>query len=336
MTRPALALALLSMAGCREPAPISVPPDQAASWTDPSPHRSGFVTTPGARIHYLDWGGSGPPLILIHGLGDNPHVFDDLVPALGGGFRIVAYARRGHGRSSKDGPYDTATLVADLRAFMDSLGIKQAHLAGWSMGGNELTALARLQPDRVNRLVYLDAGYDWADPAHVTAVQDLPADLTPKPDALESLESFKAWQGRAYFPGLADLGRLEAFFRDMVDIQPDGSVRPVASDSIAGALFAALLSSPRDYRGIRAPVLAIFASSMFDVVHADSAQLLKNQAYEARHFVPFRAASVARVRRELPQAVIVRVPGSHMDFVVTARDSVAGVIRRFLGDSTVR
>ena len=43
------------------------------AWSDASPHKNGFVTANGIRINYLDWGGSGPTLILIHGLGDNPH-----------------------------------------------------------------------------------------------------------------------------------------------------------------------------------------------------------------------------------------------------------------------
>ena len=83
-------------------------------WTDPSTHATGFVMANGVKLNYLDWGGTGPNLILIHGLGDNPHVFDDMIPALGGQFRIVAYARRGHGRSSKVGPFDTATLTAAM------------------------------------------------------------------------------------------------------------------------------------------------------------------------------------------------------------------------------
>ena len=48
----------------------------------------------GVQLDYLDWRGTGPNLILIHGLGDNPHVFDDLIPALGGPSRIVAYVER--------------------------------------------------------------------------------------------------------------------------------------------------------------------------------------------------------------------------------------------------
>lgn len=101
-----------------------------ATWSDPAAHKSGFVTANGVRLHYLDWGGSGPPLILIHGLGENPHYFDDLAPAFTDRFRVVAYARRGHGQSDAKGPYDTATLTEDLRALMNGLGIAKAHLAG--------------------------------------------------------------------------------------------------------------------------------------------------------------------------------------------------------------
>jgi pimeloyl-ACP methyl ester carboxylesterase len=50
-------------------------------------------------------------------------------------------------------PYDTATLTEDLRGLMDRLGIAKAHLAGWSMGGNEITAMAGTRPERVNRIV---------------------------------------------------------------------------------------------------------------------------------------------------------------------------------------
>src|ERR1700730_16949736 len=71
---------------------------KAASWSDTSPHKSGFVTANGVRLNYLDWGGSGPALILVHGLGDNPHHFDDLALAFTDRFRVVAYARRGHGQ----------------------------------------------------------------------------------------------------------------------------------------------------------------------------------------------------------------------------------------------
>jgi alpha-beta hydrolase superfamily lysophospholipase len=69
------------------------------TWTDDSPHRSAFAVVNGVRLRYLDWGGSGDPLVLIHGLGDGPHLFDELAPLIADRFRVVAYVRRGHGDS---------------------------------------------------------------------------------------------------------------------------------------------------------------------------------------------------------------------------------------------
>jgi hypothetical protein len=62
-------------------------------WSDSSPHSSHFAMVNGVRVHYLDWGGTGEPLILLHGLGDSPHCFDDLAPAFTDRHRVVAYAR---------------------------------------------------------------------------------------------------------------------------------------------------------------------------------------------------------------------------------------------------
>src|SRR5215510_5858019 len=98
---------------------------------------SQFVHVNGIRINYLDWGGHGPPLVMIHGLGDSPHIFDELAPLLRSRFHVYAYARRGHGHSdSPEGGYDLTTLTEDLRSFLDSLRIPRADLLGWSLGGN--------------------------------------------------------------------------------------------------------------------------------------------------------------------------------------------------------
>lgn len=261
----------------------------ATAWSDVAPHRSGFVTTSGVRLHYVDWGGSGPNLILIHGYGDNPHVFDDMAPAFTDSFRVVAYARRGHGRSGKAGPYDTATLTEDLRELMDSLHITRAHLAGWSMGGNEITAMAGRHPEHVDRLVYLDAAYDWADPVVAAAFDSLP-----------------------------------------VNLQSDGTVRPVMSDSVSQAIFAVLVTNRRDYTKVKAPALAIYSETFLEITKADSAQRVKNLAWEKKFFAPFREASVARARLEIPRLEIVRVAGTHPDFVFTSRDQVVNAMRRFL------
>jgi pimeloyl-ACP methyl ester carboxylesterase len=102
----------------------------SAAWSDTAAHKGGFVTANGIRLHYLDWGGLGPALMLIHGGLDNAHVFDDLAPAFTDHFRVIAYDLRGHGRSDAMGPFDTTTRTEDLCGLMDRLGINKAHLAG--------------------------------------------------------------------------------------------------------------------------------------------------------------------------------------------------------------
>ena len=103
-------------------------------------YREGYIQGNGVRLHYLDWGGSGPPLVLIHGLGDSPYIFSDMASSLKNNFRIIAYSRRDHCKSETvDSGYDNSILVSDLKCLLDSLKITKANLLGWSMGGNEIT-----------------------------------------------------------------------------------------------------------------------------------------------------------------------------------------------------
>jgi pimeloyl-ACP methyl ester carboxylesterase len=271
-------------------------------------------------------------LILVHGFQANPHFFDDLAGAFSGRFRVVAYARRGHGESEAKEPYDTATLTEDLRGLMDGLGIDKADLAGWSMGGNEITAMAGLHPARVGRIVYLDAAYDWSDPAFAAAFQNLPAVYQRLPaGAMASLDAWREFERRLWFPALRDMGRLEGYIRGTVVVQPDGSVRAAMSESATQAVAASLFSGGRDYKRVQCPALAIYPESLLDVRHWDSAQAAENLAWEQKYMAPFRRASVERVRRELGGVEIVNVAGTHMDFLFTAREQVVGAMRRFLG-----
>ena len=286
---------------------------------------------PGGRLHYLDWGGTGPTLILIHGLGDNPHAFDDLAPALTGQFRVVAYARRGHGLSSfKEGPFDTATLVGDLAAFMDVLQIKNAHLAGWSMGGNEITGMAGSHPERVGKIIYLDAGYDWADPAFAVALKTYPDNLSRPADALKSLDTFREWQRRTYFSGVKDARRIEGYIRGLVEIQSDGSVRPLMSDSVSNQVNEALLTNHRDYLKVKAPALAMYASTFVVTGYGDLERRRKTRLWEENYRRPFLDKSISRIQREIPHVEIISVTGSHTDFFFNSREEIASAIISFL------
>ncbi|MYB75726.1 MAG: alpha/beta fold hydrolase [Chloroflexi bacterium] len=120
-----------------------------------------FVLVEGLQIHYRV-AGSGPPLILIHGIFANlfgwRHVFDQLAKE----HTVYALDLKGHGLSDKPANSDYSPFgMADLIAhFMDALGIESAAVLGQSMGGAIAAALAVRHPTRVQRLVLVDAaGY---------------------------------------------------------------------------------------------------------------------------------------------------------------------------------
>ena len=192
----------------------------SGAWVDPAPHKSRSASVNGTRLNYLDWGGRRPALILIHGATGNPHSFDDLAPALTDRFRVIAYARRGHGRSEAKGPFDAPTITEDLRGLMDVLGVARAHLAGHSYGGCEITGMAGSYPDRVDRIVYLDAGYDWSDPIWNAAMAAWPFELASPPSALRSIETFLEFAKTEEDPELVQAAWFEPFVRDQVVVQP--------------------------------------------------------------------------------------------------------------------
>ncbi|HEX6575733.1 MAG TPA: alpha/beta hydrolase [Gemmatimonadaceae bacterium] len=142
------------------PVPARAVPDDG--WVDPAPHRAfGVATAPGVKIHVLDFGGSGTPMIFLSGIGNNAHVWDDFARRFTKDHRVIAITRRGFGESSHpDSGYDQPTLARDIRTVMDSMNIRRAVLVGHSIGGYELTHFGAMYPDRVVGLIYLDAGSD--------------------------------------------------------------------------------------------------------------------------------------------------------------------------------
>lgn len=327
MTR-VLAVGLVAILGCRpaEPSSETSTPDL---WSDASPHQERFVETNGVRLHVLDWGGTGPTLLLVHGYGDSPHVYDDIAPAFTGSFRVVSYARRGHGKSSSGESFSNATLAADLVGVLDTLGISKAHLAGWSMGGNEITAVAGAYPDRVGKIVYLDGAYDWSDPLFGGGLGELPISLDPPMDARANLDAFRSWWGTTWWPG-GDLPRVEAYLRDISGLAPDGSLHPVPDSATAARAFGALLTERRDYMKVKAPALAIYSDLFLSQPGKDSTATALIASWEAKHAVPFREASQARIRKELKHLQSTTVPGSHASFMFVSRDLIVNAMTRFL------
>jgi len=135
--------------------------------------KSGFVTANGVKLHYLDWGGSGDTILFLAGFNDTAHIYDDFAPRFIDRFHAIGLTRRGVGESDKPvGGYDTITRVEDIRHFLDALSIRKVSLIGHSMAGDELTLFATRYPDRVMKVVYLDAAYDRTPEGYIASLTD--------------------------------------------------------------------------------------------------------------------------------------------------------------------
>src|SRR5437762_1139849 len=128
---------------------------------DKSPHKTGFITVNKVKLHYLDWGGAGDTLLFLHGMSGTAHFYDAFTPRFTNQLHVIGLTRRGHGESEMpETGYDTATLVEDVRQFLDALKIQRLVLAGHSFAGDEVTRFAVMYPDRVIKVIYFDSAYD--------------------------------------------------------------------------------------------------------------------------------------------------------------------------------
>jgi pimeloyl-ACP methyl ester carboxylesterase len=125
-----------------------------------------YASIDGHRIHYLA-GGTGRPVVLIHGLGGRSEDWAVLLPQLVAG-RFSAYAidLLGYGRSDKPDVDYSIALEADIvRKFLEQKNLQQVDLVGWSMGGWVALKLAVDHPDRVHTLTLVDsAGFTFNAP----------------------------------------------------------------------------------------------------------------------------------------------------------------------------
>jgi non-heme chloroperoxidase len=257
MNRGLLALCVL----LAQVTPASPPPTE---WKDPSPHVMKLVPVDNdVQLEVLDWGGSGRALVLLAGLGDTAHVFDDLAPALTSRYRVVGVTRRAHGRSSAPATgYGFARLADDVVRVIEAAGVDKPVVIGHSFAGEELHVLGARHSARIAGLVYIDAAFDRGDDsdnaAYGAVARTLPSAPSPGPGDLASFTTLRAFlektQG-AVFP--------ESHLRARWLANPDGTVaRLWAPDApIRQAMSKEMQAAytPYNPERIRVPALAIYA-----------------------------------------------------------------------------
>jgi pimeloyl-ACP methyl ester carboxylesterase len=121
---------------------------------------SGFFVSQGLKLHYLDWGNPGAPLLLlVHGMRDHARSWDWVARELQQDWHVVAPDLRGHGDSdwSPDGAYLSPYYLLDFTELVDALGQQHITIVAHSLGGNPAARFAALYPQRVRKLVLVDA-----------------------------------------------------------------------------------------------------------------------------------------------------------------------------------
>ncbi|MEQ1797297.1 MAG: alpha/beta hydrolase [Lacibacter sp.] len=120
---------------------------------------SHFIKTKNIQLHFLEFAGKKPTIMLLHGLTANAHAFDGLIAAgLSPAFHVLSVDLRGRGES--DAPSSGYTMkehAADIIGLMDALHLEKIILAGHSFGGFLALYIAKFFPDRVEKLILMDA-----------------------------------------------------------------------------------------------------------------------------------------------------------------------------------
>ncbi|GAA0365000.1 alpha/beta hydrolase [Actinoallomurus spadix] len=116
----------------------------------------GELDLDGRRLSYLDFGGTGRPLLALHGHLYEGRTWAPLAEALAPRWRIIAPDQRGHGDSDRAASYTREDYVADAIALLDHLGIDQAVTLGHSGGGITAYQIAARHPERVPAIVNVE------------------------------------------------------------------------------------------------------------------------------------------------------------------------------------
>ncbi|PWU11681.1 MAG: alpha/beta hydrolase [Terriglobia bacterium] len=127
-----------------------------------------YASLPGVRLFYQDSGGSGVPVVFLHAATGSSRVWEYQIPAFtAAGYRVLAFDRRGWGRTEVEPGAQPGTAADDLAALLDLLGIERVHLVGTAAGGFVALDFAISFPPRLRSLVFASSIGGIEDPEFV-------------------------------------------------------------------------------------------------------------------------------------------------------------------------
>jgi pimeloyl-ACP methyl ester carboxylesterase len=190
-----------------------------------SPVRDEFIVAGDLTFHYVQGGEQGNPIIFVHGLTANAFCFQAFADDLARDHRVFAYDLRGRGDSDKpESGYSIPTHAADLVELIDTWELNRPIIAGHSSGALIALYFAAHYPEKLSKLVLIDAG---ASAAWKT-IEEQPAWLTASINRLgtpvASFEEYKQRLKAAPFLGPYWNPYIDLYFEHDVYLRSDGSV----------------------------------------------------------------------------------------------------------------
>jgi pimeloyl-ACP methyl ester carboxylesterase len=324
----AMAAALAACQAEQAPAPADSP-----QWSDSSGHEVSFVSVaPDVDLEVLDWGGDGPPLVFLAGLGNTAHAYDDFAPRFRDSFRVVAITRRGFGASSHpDSGYDIDTLAQDVLGVLDSMQLAPVVLAGHSIAAGELTALGSEHPDRVGRLVFLDTyctvpGTDEIfEELFVEPLAGMPQLAPPVASDTDTVEAYVAYVHRTRGVPIPEADIRARYAADGWNEALGEAYNPVLQ---------AVMTNSATCEAVQVPALAVIARrdgiAQEEPWISDQPEGWPAQEEFERRYGELIEMVVERFPQLIPSGRAEVVPGGHHWVFASHPDAVERLMREFL------
>ncbi|GHO48435.1 alpha/beta fold hydrolase [Ktedonospora formicarum] len=193
------------------------------------PLKNGLIACDDVNLHYVEWGQEGTPIVFLHGLTANAMCFQSFADVLAPSYRVIAYDLRGRGDSDKPSTgYSVPQHARDLLALLDALQLDRPIIVGHSLGALIALYFAAHYPEKLSKLVLIDAGakLPWKD------ASEMPLWLTAAISRLGiSIPSYQEYLDRlkqAPYLGPYWNPYIDLYFEHDIRIEPNGSVRSKA------------------------------------------------------------------------------------------------------------
>ena len=267
------------------------------------------------NMHYLDWGGSAPALVALHGAASSSHWYDLVIPHLDGDIRVIAPDQRAHGKTDQPSTgYDWRTLAGDVVGALDQLGIDKAAVMGHSWGASTALAVAAYHPDRTQALIMVDGGFGGRRSPEMTW-EEFKTRLSPR-DIYGPRERYLGALRQQFAHCWSD--KLEQMVMSMVRVDPDGSVHERLELSNQQQMLRAMWSEPTSelMPHVRCPTLMVAAAGRQPIANPEMLER--------------RRAGVEAAQAAMPDARVIWIQDSGHDIGYEKPEELASVIGEFL------